>query len=156
MAKEGEKGTGEARECFEQTAQRKNGACRGQVNVRKFGKQTRVILSNLLHQVEHQIEKLSLSLSLSINIDVKQYIGIFLCLYCVFCLSFSFSYCVCIEDTVDGGDETPTGAWDIGLTMCHRCRRFLWNFCSYRKEGDGSKTMQHPLCISFGSQGASP
>ncbi|CAK9057833.1 unnamed protein product [Durusdinium trenchii] len=32
-------------------------------------------------------------------------------------------------DMVDGGDETPTG------------------------EDDGSKTMQHPLCISFGSQG---
>ena len=32
----------------------------------------------------------------------------------------------------------------------------LAKFCSYRKEDDGSKTMQHPLCISFGSQGASP
>ena len=28
-----------------------------------------------------------------------------------FGLSFLFSYSVCIEDMVDGGDETPTGAW---------------------------------------------
>ena len=56
---EGEKGTGEARECFEQAAQRKNGACRGQVHPRKFGKQTRVILWNLLGQVEQQIKKLN-------------------------------------------------------------------------------------------------